>query len=72
MGRPMQSPDKRAALAPQLDVQPQTGSLQDGTSRLDLIARRAYERFEMRGGEHGRDQEDWFDAERELNQDPPK
>jgi hypothetical protein len=33
----------------------------------DSIARRAYERYEMRGGEHGRDQEDWFEAERELN-----
>ena len=29
------------------------------------IARRAYERFEARGREHGRDQEDWFEAERE-------
>jgi Protein of unknown function (DUF2934) len=32
-----------------------------------LISRRAYERFQMRGGEHGRDQDDWFEAERELN-----
>ncbi len=31
-----------------------------------LIARRAYERFQMRGGEHGRDQDDWLEAEREL------
>jgi hypothetical protein len=30
------------------------------------IARRAYERFQMRGGEHGRDEEDWLEAEREL------
>jgi hypothetical protein len=30
------------------------------------VARRAYERFLARGGEHGRDQEDWFEAEREL------
>ena len=33
------------------------------------IARRAYERFEARGGEHGRDQEDWFEAEREARGD---
>jgi hypothetical protein len=32
----------------------------------EQIARRAYERFEARGGEHGRDQEDWFSAEQEL------
>jgi hypothetical protein len=38
-----------------------------GTSRQDLISRRAYERFQMRGGEHGRDQDDWLEAEREMN-----
>ena len=31
----------------------------------DLVARRAYDRYRMRGGEHGRDLQDWFDAERE-------
>jgi HSP20 family protein len=30
------------------------------------IARRAFELFEMRGGEHGHDWEDWFRAESEL------
>jgi hypothetical protein len=29
------------------------------------VARRAYERFERRGRGHGRDQEDWYEAERE-------
>jgi hypothetical protein len=37
------------------------------TPGKDSVARRAYERFEARGGEHGRDQEDWFEAERDLN-----
>ena len=32
------------------------------------IARRAYQLYEERGGEHGRDVEDWFQAERELRQ----
>ena len=32
----------------------------------DLLALRAYERYRQRGGEHGRDQQDWFEAEREL------
>jgi len=32
------------------------------------IARRAYELFEKRGGEHGHDWEDWFRAESELLQ----
>jgi hypothetical protein len=30
------------------------------------VARRAYERFQRRGGQHGRDQEDWYEAEREV------
>ena len=34
------------------------------------IARRAYQLYEERGGEHGRDLEDWFEAERELRQFP--
>ncbi len=30
------------------------------------IARRAYELFLARGGAHGQEQQDWFQAEREL------
>ena len=30
------------------------------------IAKRAYEKFLARGGNHGEDQRDWFEAEREL------
>jgi len=32
----------------------------------ELIARRAYELFEERGGHPGHDVEDWLQAEREL------
>jgi len=32
----------------------------------DRIAQLAYERFLERGGLHGHDQEDWFEAEREV------
>jgi hypothetical protein len=32
----------------------------------DLIARRAYQRYEERGREDGRDLEDWLSAEQEL------
>jgi Protein of unknown function (DUF2934) len=50
------------------DPQPlQDEASQAETSDHDLISRRAYERFQARGGEHGRDQDDWLDAERELN-----
>ncbi|HXT86957.1 MAG TPA: DUF2934 domain-containing protein [Verrucomicrobiae bacterium] len=32
----------------------------------DQIAQRAYELYQQRGGQHGRDLEDWLTAEREL------
>jgi hypothetical protein len=34
------------------------------------IARRAHELYLQRGGEHGKDVEDWVRAERELNNEP--
>ena len=42
-------------------------TLQWQMQQLQLaIARRAYELFELRGGEHGHDWEDWFRAESEI------
>jgi hypothetical protein len=35
--------------------------------RQQLIAQRAYELFEARGGEPGHDQADWFEAERQVD-----
>ncbi len=35
-------------------------------ARVEDIAARAYERFVARGGEHGRDVDDWLAAEAEL------
>lgn len=32
----------------------------------DEVARRAFELYESRGGEHGHDWDDWFQAEREF------
>jgi len=37
------------------------------TPQSDEIARRAYEMFLARGGEPGRDLDDWFHAELELS-----
>jgi hypothetical protein len=34
----------------------------------ETIRQRAYERFRERGGEHGRDFDDWLEAERELSE----
>jgi len=63
---------KKASL-PQADARPTRLSRSDPASlewqiqNLQLaVARRAYELFEARGGEHGHDWEDWFQAEAEL------
>ena len=41
-----------------------------GTPDPQEVARRAYERFQLRGGEYGHDQDDWFEAEREIAEWP--
>ena len=56
--------------SPQLESEAQrlpTNSPEDAADRVESIARRAYERFQMRGGEHGRDEDDWLAAEQEMN-----
>ena len=39
--------------------------------RADLIARRAYERWQARGCPQGDDLRDWLDAEMEITAAPP-
>jgi hypothetical protein len=38
----------------------------NGPAPNGSVAQRAYERYEERGREHGRDLDDWLEAEREL------
>jgi hypothetical protein len=33
---------------------------------LERISQRAFELYELRGGAHGHDAEDWFEAERQI------
>jgi len=60
------SPDESRDVALAAPAPPSDGS-QTTTPHPDLISRRAYEMFQLRGGDHGRDQDDWLEAERELN-----
>jgi hypothetical protein len=39
-------------------------------SSPDAVARRAYEIYEKRGGNHGADLDDWLEAERQLRPGP--
>jgi hypothetical protein len=56
-------------VSPGRDGMSQATAVETGPSH-ERIAQRAYERYETRGREDGRDQEDWFEAERELQQRP--
>ena len=38
----------------------------DGHTRAERVAQRAYELYQARGGEHGYDQEDWYEAEHQI------
>ena len=42
----------------------------DTLNDADAIARRAYEIYQNRGGNHGADLDDWLEAERQLKRGP--
>lgn len=50
------------------DKQPESDPTTTKQDQDRDVAARAYARYEARGQEHGRDLEDWFEAERELNE----
>ena len=54
-----------ATVKPSKTASARRGNPQKATSDAD-IARRAFELFEERGAQHGRDLEDWLRAEAEL------
>ncbi len=57
------SPNSNVSRSPQ----PAPGSdVSSRTPTYEQIAVRAYEIYLARGGEPGRDQDDWYQAEREL------
>jgi hypothetical protein len=42
----------------------------EGVNDPDAVARRAYEIYQRRGGDHGADLDDWLEAERQLKRGP--
>jgi hypothetical protein len=64
--RTRQDPEAPAETTGDVSAVPDASSAGIGSEREGRIARRAYERFEERGGEHGHDLEDWLESEREL------
>lgn len=50
------------------DPDPRPGRLDSAEELTDEIRRRAWERYERRGGAHGHDLDDWLEAEREARE----
>lgn len=48
---------------------PQAQAANPPVASMDRIAKRAYELYAERSGEHGRDQDDWLRAEQEVGKD---
>jgi Protein of unknown function (DUF2934) len=46
------------------------GAAADPLNEPDAVARRAYEIYQNRGGNHGADLDDWLEAERQLRRGP--
>ena len=53
--------------APSVDTTPERETRSDSSGSRERIAARAYELYLKRGGAHGRETEDWLEAERELS-----
>ena len=59
-----EAPAKKRARAPKAEQTP-VGPTTVGPT-MDDIRRRAYERYQQRGGNHGQHFDDWLEAEKEL------
>ena len=59
------APKAKRARAPKAEQTP-VGPTTTSEPTLDDIRRRAYERYQQRGGNHGQHFDDWLEAEKEL------
>jgi hypothetical protein len=60
------SREGRWSRPPDIDLRNESGVSSTATPDRDSVARRTYQRYEARGRSDGLDQEDWYEAEREL------
>jgi len=58
---PVQAKPRKTKAAPAAPTEPAASE-----PSADDIRRRAYERYQQRGGNHGRHFDDWLEAEKEL------
>jgi hypothetical protein len=57
---------KPTTLASLKSTPPKKTSMPDTVASQDQIQERAYELYESRGREHGKDEQDWLRAEQEI------
>ena len=63
---PSVDPGSAPLSSPSGDAQRERGAASESGDSRERIAVRAYERYLERGGGHGRETEDWLEAEKEL------
>ena len=68
IGRKTVKTEKTSAPMVKTTKASKTPSAVTAAPSYEEIAKRSYELFLARGGEHGHAEEDWLQAERELNQ----
>jgi len=66
MADPTRRPSRRGIQGPSATRTPVIGERIPQVAPHEEIARRAFELFLARGGTHGQDLADWFQAEREV------
>jgi len=69
MPRTNRSADE-ASNSPKPRAPKNNGHADDTDNNPDAVARRAYEIYQSRGGNHGADLDDWLEAERQLKRGP--
>jgi hypothetical protein len=70
MARTKNPADGAAGLASPASSRKKGNGTSDHLNDPDAVARRAYEIFQNRGGNHGADLDDWLEAERQLRPGP--
>jgi hypothetical protein len=68
-GGPLSLPIEAEVRTADLVEEEPTEQVSSQSRREDRIRKAAYEAYERRGKEPGREQEDWFDAERSVERD---
>jgi len=69
----MPRPSKPTNGSPESSPKPSAAKKKNGHLSDEDVSKKAFELYQSRGGHHGNDLQDWFEAERQLRSTvPPK